>query len=73
LTNEVSRELKVLESIKLFISDNGYPPTYREIQNYTGIKSLDSVFRYMYSLKEKGLISFNPRCARTIVLHEVAK
>ena len=48
--------LLVLDSIKEFISEKGFPPSYRELSKLTGIKSTNSIKKYMDILEERNLI-----------------
>ena len=49
-------EEKVLTYIKEFIQTNQYPPSVREIGSAVGLKSSQSVHRYLSILEEKGLL-----------------
>ena len=50
------REKKVLEFIRQQISDNGYPPTVRDIGAALGIKSTSTVQKSMEILESEGFI-----------------
>jgi|TARA_R110000787_G_scaffold134368_1_gene246733 repressor LexA len=62
------RELKILQFIKKYISENNKSPTVREISKGVGISSFAGVDKYIYKLKEKQYITKIPYRARTIVL-----
>lgn len=47
----------VLECLKNYINDKGYPPSYRELSKLTGIKSTNSIKKYMDMLEERNLIT----------------
>jgi SOS-response transcriptional repressor LexA len=54
------REQKALAFIEQYQQDNGDHPTYREIQDYMGWKSINSVSMMLRALEEKGKV-FTPR------------
>ena len=68
ITKEKAEEKKdeIYNFIVKYINKNGYAPVYREIIEGTTIKSLDTICRYVYDLKEDGRIDFVDGCARTI-------
>lgn len=45
-------------------------PTVREIGKAVGLKSSSTVHTHLTKLKEKGLITWEPTCPRTIILVE---
>lgn len=47
----------VMECLKNYINDKGYPPSYRELSKLTGIKSTNSIKKYMDMLEERNLIT----------------
>ena len=47
---------KVLEYIRDYEKDKGHSPTYREIKDEIGHKSLDMVYKDIRRLRERGLI-----------------
>ena len=51
-----------------FISDNGYPPSIREICGKLGIKSTATAYSYIERLKEKGLLEKSPLKKRAITV-----
>lgn len=59
---------KVYNFIVKYINEHGYAPVYREIREETGIRSLDTICRYLYQLKEENKIDFIDGAARTITL-----
>ncbi len=50
------KQLEVLNYIKYKISENGYPPSVREICKGVGIKSTSTVHNYINILEENGFI-----------------
>ena len=51
------KESLIYEYIEDFTSENGYPPTIRDILSYTGIKSTSTVYAYIEKLEQKGFIT----------------
>lgn len=47
---------KIFEFIVKYISDNGYPPTVREIGNGVGLKSTSTVHSHLQTMKLMGTI-----------------
>ena len=64
LTN---RQHAVLETIKAWIRERGYPPTIRELGRQLGIKSLRGVTTHLDAIARKGFLKREPR-ARSISL-----
>lgn len=62
----------VLNYIKSYISKNKYAPSFREIAEGTGLKSISTVHKHLNMLKGYGLIDYNKTQPRTIVLKEGA-
>ena len=56
----------ILEYIRAFYRDNGYPPTVREIQRSVGIRSTASVSYYLSLLEQEGLIKRSKQKNRAI-------
>jgi len=61
-------EARVLRAIQTYLTDEGIPPTVREICKLSGLSSSCSVHRYFVSLKEKGYITYRPERVRTVAL-----
>ena len=51
------RQRKVFNFLKDYISQNGYPPSVREICDATGAKSTSTVHAYLKTLEDEGYIS----------------
>lgn len=67
LTN---RQQTVLEAIRGWIRQRGYPPTIRELGKLLGIKSLRGVTAHLDAIAKKGFLKREPR-ARSISLLEL--
>lgn len=57
MSDLTAREKDILQFIQQEISQNGYPPTVRDICAALGIKSTSTVHKAMSSLAERGYIS----------------
>ena len=65
------QEQAVLDYIKKFLHDKGYPPSVKEIGTALGIKFSSSVYHRLNKLQTKGLIKRDPAKSGTIdVLEE---
>ena len=64
------RQHTVLEAIKSWIHDRGYPPTIRELGQQLGIKSLRGVTTHLDAIAKKGFLTRESR-ARGIRLLEL--
>jgi len=61
------RQHAVLETIRAWIRQRGYPPTIRELGKQLGIKSLRGVTTHLDAIAKKGFLKREPR-ARSISL-----
>lgn len=52
------KEIKIYETIKSFIKDNGYSPSIRDLCKILNIKSTKTVYNYLVKLKGKKIIDF---------------
>jgi repressor LexA len=64
------RQQTVLETIRSWIRERGYPPTIRELGKLLGIKSLRGVTTHLDAIAKKGFLKREPR-ARSISLVDV--
>lgn len=62
------RQEQVLEAIRTYTAEHGYPPTLRDIARAMGIDSTNGVSDHLASLEAKGRISRTPKTARSIVV-----
>lgn len=60
------RESQIYDTIRDYISANGYPPTVREIGSLVGLKSSSVVHYYLLKIRDKGYVSFVPGKPRTL-------
>lgn len=61
---------RILDFIKQYSSENGYPPTVREIASHFGYRSTKNVFVHLKDLEESGAIKRNPKEARAMEVVE---
>ncbi|MBI4342769.1 MAG: hypothetical protein HY599_05330, partial [Candidatus Omnitrophica bacterium] len=61
------RQHTVLDTIRAWIKQHGYPPTIRELGKLLGIKSLRGVTTHLDAIAKKGFLKREPR-ARSISL-----
>ncbi|MCP4548151.1 MAG: transcriptional repressor LexA [bacterium] len=62
------RQRSILEFLKEFLRDNGYPPTIREIGAHFGIKSPKGVQDHLAAIERKGYIKRSRERSRGIEL-----
>lgn len=65
------KQKECLIIINLFIKQNGYPPTIREIGKELGNNSPATTLQHMKELKRKGYITWIERQNRTIKILKV--
>lgn len=58
------RQEQILNFIRSY--PHTYPPTVREIGDAVGLNSPSPVHRYLCLLEQKGYITHEPNCPRTI-------
>lgn len=63
-----NRQLEVLDFLKRYIANNGYPPTIREVAAGLNFKSPSSAQDHLKSLVLNGLITMDKQKSRTIEL-----
>ena len=64
------RQQTVLETIRQWIREQGYPPTIRELGSSLGIKSLRGVTTHLDAIAKKGFLKRDSR-ARSISLFDL--
>ena len=70
MTNLTPRQAQVLDLIKQYISDTGYPPTRADIAQELGFKSPNAAEEHLKALARKGAIEMIPGTSRGIRLPE---
>ncbi len=65
-----TKKQEILEYIKKFSYDNGYPPSVREIMTGVGLKSTASVHYHLSALQESGDLSIGSSKNRAITLSD---
>lgn len=66
------RQKEILDFIQKFISDNGFPPTLREIASNFGLASTFGVKRHLDALKKKGYLKIESFASRAITLNKIS-
>lgn len=61
-----AKQIKVLENILMFINENGFSPTVRELCAMLGYSSTSTAHHYLQQLQDAGIISYEPTKSRTI-------
>ena len=60
------KQLAVLNFLEDFIEENGYAPTYREIQAELGLASVSAVAEHIDNLVSKGVLKRTEGTARSL-------
>ena len=68
-----TRQKEILEFIKKTTFRRGSPPTYREIMEYFGFKSIGTVQDHLKALEKKGYIKREPNKYRAITVDDFSK
>ncbi|MGI6215997.1 MAG: transcriptional repressor LexA [Coriobacteriales bacterium] len=63
------RQRQILDYIRVYTRDNGYPPSVRDIGDAIGLKSSSSVHSHLTALEKKGYISRSSSSARAITVN----
>jgi repressor LexA len=66
-----ARQAQILELIRQYISETGYPPTRAEIAKELGFKSANAAEEHLKALARKGAIEMVPGTSRGIRLPEL--
>ena len=64
--NSLEKPLLLLEYIRAFIDEHGYPPTRAEMVSEHGISSTSVASHYLVVLEKNGYIEMEPRLSRAI-------
>lgn len=60
------RQRELIDFIQVFIANNRYSPSYREIGSHFGFNSLGSVYKHIATLKKKGFLFSESKVGRSI-------
>ena len=60
------RQKEILDFLQLFLTENGYPPSYEEIARHFGYTSLATVHEHLENLRQKGYIRKSYNASRSI-------
>lgn len=75
MKNLSDRQGRIVDFIRSYVAENGYPPTFREIGSSVGLKSPSTVDHHMKRLREMGVLQYEEGHFRSIQLldeHEEA-
>jgi SOS-response transcriptional repressor LexA len=61
-----SRDRKRLETVERFIEENGYAPTFRQIQEMNGWRSVDSAHNWASRMRRAGYLDWHGLSPRTM-------
>ena len=64
--------LKVLECIRNFVKEHHYSPTFTEIGEILGLRSKATVAAHLKTLRDLGLVTWQPAQERTLVITDRA-
>ena len=65
-----NKENQLLEFIKEYIDDNGFPPTIREMCKAVNVSSTSTISYYLNKLETDGIIKKNPNKNRALEICE---
>lgn len=65
-TSLTSIQSDVLTFVEEFSSQNGHPPTMKEIAQYFGWKSTSTVQQHLEALRKKGVLDWTPKSPRSL-------
>lgn len=60
------RQQRILEAIRRFTGEHGYPPSVREIGERVGLSSSSTIHAHLKALEKRGLISRDPTKPRAL-------
>jgi len=63
------RERQILDCIRKFAEEKGYPPSVREIGKAVGLSSTSTVHAYLHRLEKKGVLRRNKSTPRAITVN----
>lgn len=70
MKNLTEKQRKIFEFINYYITENGYPPTIKEIMSYFSFSSPTAVISHLNALEKKGYIKREKKTSRGIILKE---
>lgn len=63
---ERPKEEVLLDLLRSYTNEHGYPPSTREMAQAMGFRSVESIHRLLIILRDAGRVSWEPRKARTL-------
>ena len=66
MAETTERQRRILEAIRAYTAENGYPPSVREIGERVGLSSSSTIHAHLKTLERRGLISRDPTKPRAL-------
>ena len=60
------KEKQILQFILKYQQENMPSPSYRDIAKFIGLKTTNSIHKYLYRLKENGYVDFVPAMKQNV-------
>ena len=60
------QERKIIDFIMKFQLKNMRSPSYRDMAKHIGVKTTNSIHKYLYRLKENGFVDFTPAMKNSV-------
>lgn len=70
MSEEISNQDILVDFIRKYTTDNGYPPSTREMAAAMNFRSVESIHRLLRLLRDAGRVDWQPRKARTLRIVE---
>ncbi len=67
------KQLRILDVIREYSAERGYPPSVREIGERVGLSSSSTVQSHLKSLERQGLLRRDPTKPRALVAHDYVR
>lgn len=64
--HDPDRRVYIVEFVRDFTAEHGYPPSFRQIAEATGLRSLSAVAFHVGALVDQGVLLRDPGTARSV-------
>ena len=61
------KQHQILQYVEKFIAEHHYSPSYRELMEEFNFRSPGTIFKYIQTLKRKGVLNGDPQASRSIL------
>lgn len=68
-----ARQVDVLIAIDVFARGHGYPPSFHDLRQILGLRSVNGVNDHLRALKRKGCVTWQPYISRTLRLTDTGR